>query len=855
MVRVVGWTLAMAALAGVMGQTTTTTTTTTESTVEASVESTTVASDSDSSCVSGGKVTLTAAGDDAAVLDSSCKKTPLTVETLAKTNRTLSAASLGIEQVTSVPDIDTLDLSWNSVSSMKDLSKNAPKLRKLVLMSNGLSSLDGISLPPTLEDLDLSTNPLGSISGLDKLPLRTLTITNSSVTDISKVSMPSSLETLNAAYNGLTKFPSTDSLKSLKTLTLTTNSLKSFKEITFPPAVTSIDLSWNFLSSFDGFELPSTVTKLYLGGNLFTSLSDMKISNDLTILYVHDMDIKSLDGVTFPDTVTALSLMNCSLSVIKETKLPSQLVYLDISENSITALPTQLPDSLRSITATNNKFTELTKIKFPSSITKLEFGGNQISKVAGIVFPLSLESAAFGDSVITEFEVSRSDYLMFQKTNSLNATIESTSCSNPAAEKGVYGKATLCVLPDDVFESLYGSRGEGNSKSSSSDGGSSSTWIIPVVISVIAVVGVVVGIFVYRKRKEKQAQEQKPLPTHFPQTLADPTVFGAMGDIKLNSTEMSSYHSMFGTGSGNGAVTSGGSNGPDQSLIKYRIPTNEITLQRALAKGGFGIVYLASYQSQDVVVKKILPEKSSDDRHLKAFLDEIKLCSTLNHAKIIKFIGVSWNTLSDIAVIMEYMSGGDLDTLLKKQHTRKAEYPGEFDWYASTMLPTKAQLALDVLEGVVYLHSFSSPIIHRDLKAKNVLLSDTYEAKLSDFGVSKEWRVDTTMTAGIGTMAWIAPEVLRGERYTEKADMYSFGVILTELATCSKPFDGVTNALIVLKVTSGEHRPDMGPDAPEDIRDLGLRCLSYNPMDRPSAMVAHYELKTLLKAHCSTFEL
>jgi serine/threonine protein kinase len=135
-----------------------------------------------------------------------------------------------------------------------------------------------------------------------------------------------------------------------------------------------------------------------------------------------------------------------------------------------------------------------------------------------------------------------------------------------------------------------------------------------------------------------------------------------------------------------------------------------------------------------------------------------------------------------------------------------------------------------------------------------VLLGHNYTAKLSDFGVSREWQVDATMTAGIGTMAWIAPEVLRGERYTEKADMYSFGVILTELATCAKPFEGISNALIVLKVTSGEHRPEMGDDCPDDIRELGMRCLSYDAGDRPSAMVAHYELKTLLKAH-SAFEL
>ncbi|KAJ0412302.1 hypothetical protein ATCC90586_009492 [Pythium insidiosum] len=791
-------------------------------------------------CTPGSPVVLANTPTGAAVTDAQCTRTPIQAQMLANTNITLKASKLGIQKVLSVPaDINTL-----------------------ILNGNGLTSLKDISLPSSLRDLELSNNQITSLKELADTSLTALAMTNNSITDITKIKLPSTLSTLNLAFNKLTKIPQMDELKDVTTLLLTGNSIASFKDYTPPPGLTSYDVSWNSISTFDGFALPTSVLKLYIGGNKFTSLKDLQTTNPLTTLYAHDLPLESIDGATFPDTVTGLSLQNCSLTTLGNLKLPSQLVHLDLSDNQLTSIPAKLPDTLRSIKFSNNQLKELSRISFPKSITSLTFDGNKIASVIGVAFPWSLKELTFGSNPITEFEVSKTDVSMLQRLEKFTFTTTQTSCKNPVAEKVMVGRQALCVLPDEVFSKLYsGSSNPGAKKDGAKDDDSSggSSWVIPVVVSVAAVLAIGGGIAVYRSRR---AKDQKR-PMHQP-TLADMTPFGMVmdGDVSGSqsrgahgnqSTQMS-YQSMFSTGLANGTVVSGGSNGTENNLIKFRIPTNEIIVQRPLAKGGYGIVFLATYQTRNVVVKKILPEKASDDRCLTGFLDEIKLCSSLHHPKIVRFIGVSWNTLADIAVIMEFMPNGDLDQLLKRQNQRKGMYPGEFEWYSSINLPPKAAIALDILDAIVYLHSFSSPIIHRDLKAKNVLLSEIYEAKLSDFGVSKEWRVDQTMTAGIGTMAWIAPEVLRGERYTEKADMYSFGVVLTELATCAKPFEGVTNALIVLKVTSGEERPSLGTDCPDDIRDLGERCLSYDPNDRPSAMVAHYELKTLIKAH-SAYEL
>lgn len=517
-----------------------------------------------------------------------------------------------------------------------------------------------------------------------------------------------------------------------------------------------------------------------------------------------------------------------------------------------------------------NKIAELVNISFPTTMTTLNLSGNPITKVVGVSFPLSLTTLDLGSTPITQFEISRSDYSTLQNLKTFSASIKpSGGCTN-GADKVTLGGNSICVLSNEAFAALYressASDADGSGSSSSTtttapEKSSSLSVVLIVVICVAAVLALALAVVGVRSYRAKQNSKQGFGETGFfanntqngttgGHSTGSGNVYGNLNGTMLTGNSANTGYN-FNTIFTGGKVTMMGGTAVESNLVKYRIPSGDIKIGKVIAKGGFGVVHVANYHGDTVVVKKILPDKASDDRCLAAFLDEIKLCSTLRHEKIVSFIGVTWNTLSDMAVVLEFMPNGDLEQLLKRQLENKTE---DFDWYQnSATLPSKAALALDIMEAIVYLHSFSSPIIHRDLKTKNVLLSASYEAKLTDFGISREWQVDTTMTAGIGTMAWIAPEVLRGERYTEMADIYSLGVVLSELATCKKPFEGVTNALIVLKVTN-EEKPDLGPDCPEDIRELALRCLSYNASDRPSAMVAHYEMRTLLKLH-TAFEL
>ncbi|KAI9911541.1 hypothetical protein PsorP6_009286 [Peronosclerospora sorghi] len=211
---------------------------------------------------------------------------------------------------------------------------------------------------------------------------------------------------------------------------------------------------------------------------------------------------------------------------------------------------------------------------------------------------------------------------------------------------------------------------------------------------------------------------------------------------------------------------------------------------------------------------------------------------------------------------MEYLPHGDLSSLLERQRERErlcARARDGYTWFATDgPIKRKSLLALDIAEALVYLHSFERPIIHWDLKPKNVLLSASWEAKVTDFGTSRALEEDDqTLTAKIGTVAWIAPEILRGVHYSEKADVHSFGVLLTELDTCCRPYaQGIlpgesrhdrilSNTRIAVLVSDGSLRPHVRGDCPQSVSHLVEKCLAYDPVDRPSALQLHYELRKI----------
>lgn len=293
----------------------------------------------------------------------------------------------------------------------------------------------------------------------------------------------------------------------------------------------------------------------------------------------------------------------------------------------------------------------------------------------------------------------------------------------------------------------------------------------------------------------------------------------------------------------------------DPNLAGKRIPYEQLQLDQHLSKGAFGEVWLATLQQRFVAVKRIRQDKRLKYHDLDEFSSEIQLTASLEHRHLVRFIGVAWMSPETLCMATEYMANGDLQSYLHAH----ADTLGGF-WTAE-----KTGIAVGVARALAYLHSLTpEPLIHRDVKAKNVLLDETLAPRLMDFGVSRRRRVDLTMTAGVGTPFWTAPEIVEGVRYSESSDIYSFGAMLTELETCKLPYhdhhsrqelqyDPSTASLsttpgsnasvptslrpflILNLVMNGSLRPSFSNTCPEWLQELGTACVHPDPEKRPTA--------------------
>jgi serine/threonine protein kinase len=174
----------------------------------------------------------------------------------------------------------------------------------------------------------------------------------------------------------------------------------------------------------------------------------------------------------------------------------------------------------------------------------------------------------------------------------------------------------------------------------------------------------------------------------------------------------------------------------------------------------------------------------------------------------------------ELCIITEFCQHGALSDLLLQQTV-------EMDF------KLKLKCCLDAARGMEYMHSCNPVILHRDLKSDNLLVTSDWTVKVADFGLSR-FRSDKKTMSQVGTPMWMAPEVILGEKYTEKADVYSFGVILWEIMTRKEPYEDKEAMQIVLEVVNKGLRPKIPPhyfDCP--LVPLMRDCWEEDPKKRP----------------------
>ncbi|EEF46467.1 proline-rich receptor-like protein kinase PERK15 isoform X1 [Ricinus communis] len=217
--------------------------------------------------------------------------------------------------------------------------------------------------------------------------------------------------------------------------------------------------------------------------------------------------------------------------------------------------------------------------------------------------------------------------------------------------------------------------------------------------------------------------------------------------------------------------------------------TGNFSNANCLGKGGFGEVYKGVLENSQVIAVKKL-KYQDDERKEKEFETEILTISRVRHQHLVMLVGYCIDK-ADRLLVYEFVPKNSLRTHLHGENRTSLNWP------------TRMRIALGSAKALAYLHEGCKPkIIHRDIKAENILLDQDFEPKIADFGLAKDFSnsVSHISTDPKGTFGYLPPEYAFERKLTDKSDVFSFGIVLLELITGRKPVDGKDNDRVNLAV-------------------------------------------------------
>ncbi|CAL9016002.1 unnamed protein product [Prunus brigantina] len=281
--------------------------------------------------------------------------------------------------------------------------------------------------------------------------------------------------------------------------------------------------------------------------------------------------------------------------------------------------------------------------------------------------------------------------------------------------------------------------------------------------------------------------------------------------------------------------------------------TNNYHVSGKIGEGGYGTVYKGILSNEQVVaIKK--SKVSAPITESRQFVNEVIVLSQIHHKNVVRLLGCCLETQTPI-LVYEFIAHGTL-----YEHIHRKNNKGT----SPVSLPLRLKIASDTAEALAYLHySTSTPIIHRDVKATNILLDENYTAKVSDFGASRlvpDQDENKLSTFVQGTVGYLDPEYLQSNILTEKSDVYSFGVVLVELLTSQralcfeKPEAERNLAKVFVSLLDSDRLGQILDDEIVEghfervtkVADLAKRCLRLRGEERPSMKEVAAELDGLV---------
>ncbi|EQC25369.1 TKL protein kinase [Saprolegnia diclina VS20] len=542
------------------------------------------------------------------------------------------------------------------------------------------------------------------------------------------------------------------------------------------------------------------------------------------------------DHIKLPTALQDLRFLECGWTTVPAAlAYPPSLRQVHLSRNPLTAVPAglpaaldalyldgclltaleQLPPQIGSLHLESNRLSTLSNVDF--DVANLYLGelpaanilfhdtpGNPIHTIFNVTISTRLRLIDCPQCAITTFVVNEAAYTALQAATLSFESIafNATACNAVHGRPAILHKWSICVLPDP----------------DATTDGPSTTTIVEIVAGCFVLVMAATLLFVWRRRRQHRNSST--------------VVFEVYDDCDLTPTSM--YEPRETLDSCSLIV-------PELDTIKHlRLEASDVLLLAPMSQGSYGEVWQAHYQKDTIAIKKPMPSFLSAT-NMRRMIAEILLLSRLSSPFVVTLLGACWNRPMDLMMAMEYMDGGNLQ--------------GHLARHCQTSLPWsfKLQCLVQIAQALAYLHAI--PVVHRDLKCKNVLLDEKKGTKLGGFSISRE--TSATMTLGAGGHRWMAPEVLHAADYSTAVDIFSFGMVLTECDSHRAPYDReldpdtgklLAEVAIARRVSMGELTPTFTSTCPAWLEALATRCIDLTPQNRPTAADLLRDLQALLAA-------
>ncbi|KAL6073276.1 fibroblast growth factor receptor 3-like [Balamuthia mandrillaris] len=327
--------------------------------------------------------------------------------------------------------------------------------------------------------------------------------------------------------------------------------------------------------------------------------------------------------------------------------------------------------------------------------------------------------------------------------------------------------------------------------------------VVVGVLLVVLVVGIIVAVLLVRSRRARKNMATREMDmeegqTHYYQASA----LGMKDKAETKRRKSTKKNN-------------------DKGMQNWFINRKELEFIEEIGQGAFGVVWKGAWRQTEVAIKKL---HTMDDEQLDSFQHEAQLMRNLRpHPNVVQLMGLVEEDGMPECIVTEFLANGDLLSYLRKQDT----------------LPPKnlISMAFDVAAGMAHLHA--EGITHRDLAARNLLMTEDLNIKVSDFGLSRKLKLqgaEQKTKQEVGPLKWMSPEAIQESIYSEKSDVWSYGICLWEIVTLGEePFGDTSVMKAAVKICNeGCKALRIPKGTPEVLKEIILSCWQVDPKDRPT---------------------